>query len=119
MAWGNQDHMASGEAAYDELVRTDPAVVRSVVEIAASLPRREHLYVALKGVVGPVRDRLTFAYLARWPDDIRQSSFDRPAQHYRLRVVSDIGALLTIRNGEADGAYKASMTTLRNRAARR
>ncbi len=113
-AWNNQGHMAVGEIAYDQLVRQDPRLVGAVVQTVAYLPQRQVMDRALRGAWGPARDRLTFAYLARWPDDIRGGPLDHPTQHYRLRAVSPVGAILPLRNGDAETAYKAALTTLRD-----
>jgi len=93
------------------------ATARTILRIAAALPRQERLTAAVAGLTGAARDRTTFAYLARWPDDIRGSALDRPAQHYRMRIVSNLGDMLPLRNGDAASAYASSLATLRNRAA--
>jgi hypothetical protein len=116
-AWGDQGHMAVGLAAYDDLARTNPAAVQSIVRAAAALPHREAMDAALKGSSGAVRDRLTFAYLSRWADDIRGTSLDHPDQHYRLRGVSPLGRLVPMHVGEAEQAYRASLATLHDRRA--
>ena len=113
-AWENQGHMATGEVAYDQLSKTDPGAVRTIMQMAGALPYRTLMDAALKGTTGPVRDRLTFAYLARWPDDIRKTPLDRPADHYRLRIVSDIGSILPLHFGNANVAYQLNLATLQN-----
>ena len=117
LAWNNQGHMAIGEIAYDELARTNLRMVRQIVRTADALPRREILDAALKGLIGADRDRLTFAYLARWPDDIRGTEQDRPDHHYRLRGLSDFGALLPIRAGHADSEIAHDLAVLHDHAA--
>ena len=117
LAWNNQGHMAIGEIAYDELAKSHPDIARRIVETADSLPRRDGLDAALKGVFGTQRDRLTFAYLARWPDDVRGTEQDRPDHHYRLRGVSTFGAMLPIRNGRADSEIAHDLTVLKDPAA--
>lgn len=114
LAWNNQGHMAIGEIAYDELAKSRPTIARQIAQTADALPRRNLLDKALIGVSGADRDRLTFAYLARWPDDIRGTEQDRPDHHYRLRGVSDFGALLPLRAGHADREIASDLATLRD-----
>lgn len=117
LAWNNQGHMAIGEIAYGELAKANPQIVRQIVQTAVALPRREILNATLKGVTGVDRDRLTFAYLARWPDDIRGTEQDRPDHHYRLRGVSDFGAMLPLRAGHADSEIAHDLAVLHDHAA--
>lgn len=116
LTWNNQGHMAVGEIAYNELASSHPDVVREIVGNADALPRRSLLDTALKGVAGAERDRLTFAFLARWPDDIRGTEQDRPDHHYRLRGVSDFGAILPLRGGHADSEVAHDLAVIKNRA---
>src|SRR5271154_4874130 len=115
-AWDFQGHMAIGLATYDYLRRVDPALVAAVTHLAESLPSREKMDAALAHAAPEDHDRLTFAYLSRWPDDIRGTSLDRPAQHYRLRVMSGIW-LPQIRVGDARVAYEHYVAVLEDAAA--
>ena len=104
-AWDNQGHMASGAIAYDILARTRPAVVRAVVALMTAHPDGPRFARELGATRGEARDRLMFEYMARWPDDVRRTPYDRPDWHYALRIVSPAGALLTFHNGRAKEAY--------------
>ena len=116
-AWNNQGHMATGATAYDILTRADPAVVRRVLALAAALPQRQALERGVVGLSGPARDRMVFAYLARWPDDVRNGPLDHPDWHYAVHVVSPGWSLIPYTAGRARQAYDASMATLERPAA--
>lgn len=116
-AWNNQGHMSTGAIAYDVLMRADPAVVRTVVRLAAFLPERRALERGAAGLTGSARDRMIFEYLARWPDDVRRGPFDHPDWHYAVRVVSPGWSLIPYTAGRARQAYVSSLATLEKSAA--
>ena len=113
-AWDNQGHMATGAIAYDVIARSRPDLVRAVVAIMAAHPDRARFERELGSAQGPARDRLLFEYMARWPDDIRRTPYDRPAWHYAVRIVSPPGALLTFHNGRAEEAYLRELAVARD-----
>lgn len=53
-AWSNQGHMATGAIAYDDLARTSPALVASVVRLMAAHPDRARFDAALGAPIGRV-----------------------------------------------------------------
>ena len=113
-AWDNQGHMATGAIAYDAIARSRPDLVRAVVAIMAAHPDRARFERELGAAQGPARDRLLFEYMARWPDDVRRTPYDRPAWHYAVRIVSPPGALLTFHNGRAEEAYLRELAVARD-----
>jgi hypothetical protein len=81
-AWQRPGHAASAAMAYDELSRTNPQVVRTIVAIMESHPDKARFDAALAGTSGQERERRLFMQIARWPDDIRGTSYDQPNWHY-------------------------------------
>jgi hypothetical protein len=116
-AWDFQGHMALGLATFDELKRTSPDTLRAVLRLAESLPARDKLDAALVGVTGEQRDRLVFAYLSRWPDDIRGTSRDRPKEHYRLHALTKVSWIPPVLVGDARDGYEQNMFLLKTYAA--
>jgi S1/P1 Nuclease len=114
-AWSNQGHMATGAMAYDTLAARDPAAVAAIVAIMAAHPDRLRFDRDLKGLKGEMRTRVLFEQMARWPDDIRNTSYDRPEWHYNARIVSGWTALW-VKVGKADAAFAGSMQVLRDPA---
>lgn len=104
LAWSNQGHMATGAVTYDALARTDPAAVRVIAAIMASHPDRARFDRNLAGLTGAQRDRMLFEYMARWPDDVRDTKWDRPKRHYWLRIVSG-ATFIPIVAGQARAAH--------------
>jgi hypothetical protein len=116
--WGNSGHMATGGAAYDNLRRTDSAAIKTVVAIMQSHPDSARFLRNLAGLTGAARDRRLFELMARWPDDIRDSTaYDHPDWHYALRVVAPIGTVLGFRVGKAIDQFDAMLAMARNAGA--
>lgn len=88
-AWTRPGHMVSAAIAYDDLMATDPEVVRQILTIIAAHPDRGPFEVAIGRDTGEQRDRNVFVEIARWPDDIRGGAHDHPTWHYRARPVID------------------------------
>jgi S1/P1 Nuclease len=112
-AWDFSSHMAIGIATYDYLRRVNPALISAVIRLAESLPQREKMDAALAQAASEDRERLIFAYLSRWSDDIRGTSLDRPAQHAQLRVISAVW-LPKIMVGDARLGYEQYIAVLKD-----
>ena len=120
-AWSNQGHMVTGAIAYDDLARTDPALIAKIEAIMADHPDKARFDRALAGFSGEARTRRLFELMARWPDDARNGPYDHPGWHYWLRLVpsqSDPAkvppALLAMSTGEAVEAYRLNLATVRD-----
>jgi S1/P1 Nuclease len=111
LAWSNQGHMATGLIAYDRLARENPAAVAAVVAIMAQHPDKARFDHNLAGLTGTARDRALFMWMARWPDDIRETPQDRPKWHYYARIVSGWSGVFTFEVGQADRAFPDSLAT--------
>ena len=111
-AWNAIGHMTTGATAYDVLQRDDPAAVRAVLALVSALPQQARMDTALQGLSGAMRDRMTFEYLARWPDDIRGGPLDHPDWHYAVHIVSPGWTLIPYTAGHARQAYDQAMATL-------
>jgi hypothetical protein len=81
-AWQRPGHAASAAMAYDDLALRQPDAVRKIVAIMAAHPDRARFDQALGDAVGAERDRRLFMAMARWPDDIRGTTYDHPSWHY-------------------------------------
>jgi hypothetical protein len=116
MAWNNQGHMATGAIAYDTLTRTDPAAVAAIVAIMRAHPDRARFDRVLGPLTGPARDRRLFELMARWPDDIRKTAYDRPEWHYDAKVVSG-WTWMPLRFGKATEQFNSQLTMVRDASA--
>ncbi len=110
--WSEETHMTTGAIAFDDLARSDPALLSELVRIIAAHPDYAKLAAHAGKQSGAARTRAVFEWLARWPDDIRGSSFDRPEWHYELRVVSGWTAIWPFRNGSARAGFDENYRTL-------
>lgn len=81
-AWQRPGHAAGAAMTYDDLARRHPDVVRRIVAIMADHPDRSRFDQAMGVATGAERDRRLFMAMARWPDDIRGTTYDRPSWHY-------------------------------------
>lgn len=113
-AWELRGHMATGIVVHDVLRRADPRVVAAIVRLMRAHPDSARFAHALGPLTGEARDRRLFAFMARWPDDIRESSYDRPKWHYDLAVVSGFGSVLPFRAGEASDAFARNLAVARD-----
>ena len=121
MAWSNQGHEVTGAIAYDDLAKSDPALVAKVEQLMAAHPDKARFDKGLAGLTSEARSRRLFELIARWPDDARGGAYDHPGWHYWLRAVASSGdpakvspAFLKIATGEAREAYRLSLATLRD-----
>jgi hypothetical protein len=106
--------MATGDIAYDALVARDPEAVAAIVAIMRSHPDRAAFDRQLTGLTGKARERRLFALMARWPDDTRGSSHDRPEWHYALKLVSPWRFVLPITVGGANKAFRDNLAIARD-----
>lgn len=81
-AWQRPGHAASAALAYDDLAHRHPEIVRQVVDLMAAHPDRARFDAQLGDAAGEERDRRLFMAMARWPDDVRLTSYDHPSWHY-------------------------------------
>jgi hypothetical protein len=119
MAWSNQGHMVTGAIAYDDLAKTDPALVARIETLMASHPDKARFERGLAGYAAEARTRRLFALMARWPDDAREGPYDHPAWHYWLRLIPSKAdpikvppQLLATTTGEAGEAYRLNLATV-------
>jgi hypothetical protein len=119
LAWSNQGHQATGAIAYDDLMRTDPAIVAKIVAIEQSHPDKARFDKRLGALTGAARDRMLFQLMARWPDDAREGPFDHPSWHYWLSTIMDPvhpiklpPALLATKAGEAAEGFAVARATV-------
>jgi hypothetical protein len=101
LGWSEESHMTTAAIAYDDLARTGPEILAAANDILKAHPQYQQLEAYLGDLKGAERDRARLEWLARWPDDIRGSVYDRPKWHYELRVVSGWTSLWPFRNGDA------------------
>lgn len=113
-AWLSDGHMATGALAYDDLVRRDPAAAAAVVRIMAAHPDRARFDAALGALQGAARDRRLFELMARWPDDVRRTPYDRDSWHYSQKLVSPWRYLLPPAFGGAERAFPRALAIARN-----
>ncbi len=113
-AWDNRGHRLTGELAYDRLQAIDPAAVGEVVALMLRHPDRARFDRNLTGLSGDARTRRMFGLMARWPDDVRGTAWDRPDWHYALKVVHGWTWLDWYTAGDAEDEWAANLTTARD-----
>lgn len=109
IAWNNQGHMATGAIAYDELAQHDRKALAEIVQLMAAHPDHARFTQNLRGLSGTARDRLMFEYMARWPDDIRKTGYDRPEWHYAGKVVYGWTLMSFYTAGEAEVQFNRNL----------
>jgi hypothetical protein len=114
LAWNDQGHMATGDIAYDALVRSHPESVAAIVGIMRAHPDHALFERRLAGLSGPARERRLFALMAVWPDDTRGSAYDRPDWHYAVKVVSPWRFVLPFTAGKAEKAFREQLAIARD-----
>lgn len=119
VGWSNQGHMATGAIAYDDLAKSNPALVAKIVAIMAEHPDKARFDRGLEGYSGEARTRRLFELMARWPDDARNGPYDHPGWHYWLRLIPSQTnpanlppAMLAMTTGQAVDAYRLSLATV-------
>ena len=113
-AWDNRSHRVTGELAYDRLQATDPAAVKAVLAIMLHHPDHPRFDRNLLGLSGEARTRRLFGLMARWPDDVRGTAWDRPEWHYALKIVHGWTWLDWYTTGKAEKAWAENLTTARD-----
>src|SRR5258706_3401168 len=82
-AWNHAGHMASGAIAYRFLKQYSPATIIKFVKIlkahAQFASRWQSKYDSLPDMQ---KDLFLFMAAARWPDDVKGTSYDHPDGHY-------------------------------------
>jgi len=108
--------MATGAIAYDLLAPRYPDVIAGVVALMAQHPDHARFDTALAGLTGAARDRMMFELIARWPDEIRKTRYNRTHWHHQLSVVSGWTGF-PLRLGAADHAFFHNLRIVRNERA--
>ncbi|MBO9557076.1 MAG: S1/P1 nuclease [Caulobacter sp.] len=119
LAWNDQGHMATGDIAYDALVAHDPQAVVAIVALMRDHPDHAAFERQLAALTGKARERRLFALMARWPDDVRGSAYDRPVWHYAVKVVSPWRFVMPLSFGDAERAFRDNLAIARDPKARR
>ena len=110
--------MATGGLAYDDVARHDPQALATVLRLMQAHPDRARFDRELSGLpAGPLRDRRLFELMARWPDDVRRTPYDRDAWHYSQKIVSPMRWLIPVAFGQAEGAFRRELQVARDPAA--
>jgi len=113
VAWDNRGHRLTGELTFDRLQATDPAAVQAIIAIMAQHPDRARFDRDLAGLAGDARARRMFGLMARWPDDVRKTAWDRPEWHYALKVANGWTWLDWYIAGDAESQWVANLATAR------
>ena len=113
-AWSAQGHMATGAIAFDLLGQRSPAAIAAIEQLMESHPDRARFESALQGLDGPARTRRLFELIARWPDDIRGTSYSHAHWHHQLRIVAGSHLFRGLRLGEADHGFRTALRILRD-----
>ena len=114
-AWLAPGHMATGALAYDDLARGDLRALATVLRLMSAHPDRGRFDAELSSLpTGPPRDRRLFELMARWPDDVRRTPYDRDAWHYSQKIVSPIRWLFPPAFGQAEPAFRRELRLARD-----
>jgi S1/P1 Nuclease len=83
LAWNKAGHMVSGAIAYAELQKIAPASVPRVIALLKKHPDYVGKWqTQISSVPAGDRDLYLFMLAAKWADDARKTSEDRPTWHY-------------------------------------
>jgi S1/P1 Nuclease len=83
LAWNKAGHMVSGAIAYSELQKTSPQSVPRVIALLKKHPDYASKWqTQISSVPTGDRDLYLFMLAARWADDARKTTEDRPTWHY-------------------------------------
>ena len=80
-AWDHPGHMTTGAIAYDEIERTNPELIEKIGLLFLAHPEVSPFWVAAGEAKGKERVRRMFIECARWADDVKFTSHDRPTYH--------------------------------------
>ncbi len=114
LAWLGDGHMTTGALAYDALMRRDPRAVAAVLRLMRAHPDRARFDANLGALEGAARDRRTFELMARWPDEVRRTPYDRDSWHYDQKVVSGVRYALPFAFGGARRAFGSNLRLARD-----
>jgi S1/P1 Nuclease len=83
LAWNTSGHMVSGAIAYAELQAKAPQSIPRVISLLKKHPDYASKWQAqLSAIPQAERDLYLFMLAARWSDDARKTTEDRPTWHY-------------------------------------
>jgi hypothetical protein len=106
--------MLTGMLAHDRLAVADPQAVAAIETLMAAHPDGKRFAASLGAATGAERSRRMFAWMARWPDDVRKTPEDRPEWHYAVKVVHGWTWLGWYTAGEAFEAYGRNLAIARD-----
>ncbi len=118
LAWSEQGHMTTGAIAYDDLAATAPATIAAIEALMADHPDAARFQTNLGARKGADRARAMFKWMARWPDDIRETAYDRPEWHYGVRLVGGLSGVYGREHGEARAAFARNHAIAANASAK-
>ncbi len=89
-AWDHPGHMATAAIAFAEIERVRPDLIEKIGLLMLKHPDPAPFWIAVGDARGKERTRRMFIEAARWPDDIKFTSQDRPTWHSaRWTIVAD------------------------------
>jgi hypothetical protein len=106
--------MVTGMLARDRLAVADPAALSAVEALMAQHPDAARFRPHLGDSTGAERSRRMLAWMARWPDDVRETAEDRPDWHYAVKVVHGWTWAGWYTAGKAFGAYADNLAIARD-----
>jgi hypothetical protein len=108
-AWDHPGHMTTAAIAFAEIERVRPDLIDKIGLLMLKHPDPAPFWVAAGDSKGKERGRRMFIEAARWPDDAKFTSHDRPTWHTaRWTVIADDAppeaeALIEARGGKPIG----------------
>lgn len=124
-AWNIPGHMVSGALAYRELKAKDPKALSKVIALLKKHPQYEQLFAPKlnnENLSPEEKDLYLFMLAARWPDDIKSTSYEPKHNnwHYiNYPFVNSSETALTIPKGDSVNivsAYKYNLELLKSKA---
>ena len=109
LAWDHPGHMTTAAIAFAEIERERPDLIDKIGLLMLEHPDPAPFWVATVNATGKERTRRMFIEAARWPDDAKWTSHDRPTWHTaRYAIVADDAppeakALVDARGGRPAG----------------
>ncbi len=81
LAWDHPGHMTTASIAFSEIERTRPDLIEKIGRLLLAHPDLAPFWVSAGDAKGKERVRRMFIECARWPDDAKWTSHDRPTWH--------------------------------------
>jgi S1/P1 Nuclease len=123
LAWNKAGHMVTGAIAYRDLKQSSPGTIQKTIALLKKHPEYSTRWKPIldkANLSDEDQNLYLFMLAARWPDDARGSTFDRPKWHYvnfSLTPGAATGPLTPLDPENILTAYKQNLNGINSTAA--